>query len=217
MTYVSWAALYEGSTDQLYFDVLIPRIMDEMILAKGVRNSTIPAAPSLLLKRGSADSIARELCASQRSFHIVFIHADTGGRALEQGIGDRGGVVPELARELCGWPSERCIVIAPRHEMEAWVLADPEAVCDSLGYNGTPASVGLPNNAPAAERLPDPKAVLSAAITQIRGRRGHLTAIQLFPAVAQRQSLEALRRTNSFRRFERAIAEALLSLGCIEP
>lgn len=217
MTYVSWAALYEGATDQLYFDVLIPRIMDEMILDAGIRNSTIPVAPALLLRRGSADAIARELCASQRSFHIVFIHADTGGRAVERSIGERGGSVPQLANELCDWPVDRCILIAPRHEMEAWILADPHAVCDSLGYNGAPDAIGLPLNARAAERLPDPKAILSAAITQVRGRRGHLTPVQLFPAVAQRQSLDALRSTASFRQFEAAIAAALRSLGCIAP
>lgn len=215
MTYVSWAAHYEGTTDQLYFDVLIPRVMEDLLLTRGTRNSTVPAAPALMFKRGSNEAIAKELCASQTSFHIAFIHADTGGRNLAAGIDARGAGVCEVAHALCNWPADRCVVVAPRHEMEAWLLADPSAVCASLGYGGTPASVGLPPNAQAAERLVDPKATLTSAITQVRGRRGHLTAVQLFPAVAQRQSLDALREAPSFRNFEAKVAVALHSLGCL--
>jgi len=44
MTYLSWAVLYEGDTDAAYLDLLIPRLMDEIVMVHGVRHSTIPTA-----------------------------------------------------------------------------------------------------------------------------------------------------------------------------
>lgn len=215
MTYVSWAALYEGSTDKLYFDVMIPRLMDDMIIRHGTRNATVPETPALYFSRGSVEEIAKELCDSRDAFHIAFIHVDTGGRGQASRVPERGGAVPEVARGLCGWIEERCVVVAPTHEMEAWVLADANAVCEMLGYAGLPSDLGLPTSPRAAEALVDPKAVLTNAIKSVRGRRGELPAELIFPIVAQRQSTELLRRLASFEKFHNDVACALRSLGCI--
>jgi hypothetical protein len=196
MTYVSWAALYEGSTDQAYFELLIPRVMEEIILQRGIRHTTIPPAPAVRLKRGAVDSVAKEACATRDAFHLVFIHADTGGRAREASLDERSDYYCEAMHVLCSWPCVRCITIAPRHETEAWVLADPRAVTSALGYLGSPESIGLPGNAVQAERLGDPKAVLEAAVSQVRKRRRLFDAKQIFPAIAQRQSLVNLREAS---------------------
>jgi hypothetical protein len=82
MTYVSWATFYEGPTDQAYFELLIPRVMEDIIMLHGIRHSTIPPAPAVRLRRGQVDEVAREACAARAAFYLVFIHADTGGRAL---------------------------------------------------------------------------------------------------------------------------------------
>jgi hypothetical protein len=82
VTYLCWAALYEGTTDHVYFDILIPRLMDDIILRRGTRNVTIPTAPAVRLQRGPVAEVAREACAAREAFHLVFIHADTGGRNL---------------------------------------------------------------------------------------------------------------------------------------
>jgi hypothetical protein len=116
---------------------------------------------------------------------------------------------------LCDWPIVRCITIAPRHETEAWVLADPQAVTAALGYLGSSVSIGLPGNATEAERLGDPKKVLAAAVNKVRGRRGDLNVKQIFPAIAQRQSLANLRHARSFVTFEARLKAALIDIGCI--
>ena len=81
MTYVSWAALYEGPTDQAYFEMVIPRVMEDLIMRHGIRNSIIPPAPAVTLQRADVDAAAREACAAKDAFYLVFVHADTGGRA----------------------------------------------------------------------------------------------------------------------------------------
>jgi hypothetical protein len=167
MTYLSWAALYEGSTDQAYLELLIPRVMEDIILLYGIGHATVPPAPAIRLRRGQVDEVAREACAARGAFHLVFIHADTGGRALEASLEDRSVRYCEAMHALCGWPHVRCITISPRHETEAWILADPQAVTGALGYLGSSGSIGLPASASEAERIGDPKAVLEEAVRQV--------------------------------------------------
>ena len=124
MTYVSWTALYEGPSDAAYFGVLLPRIMDELILTRGVRNSIVPASPAILLTRGDVATVASEACNARDAFHLVFVHADVGGRAVEQRVGQRSRAYCEAMHEQCAWDPVRCIAIEPRHETEAWVLCD---------------------------------------------------------------------------------------------
>lgn len=215
MTYLAWAVLYEGSDDKQYFDVLIPRIMDELVLNRGTRHATVPLQPVMDFRRGSTESVAIEICENREAYHLVFIHADTGGRALEQGLAERSAAFCDAANKLCNWPPERCILITPRHELEAWAMADGSAVCDALGYRGTPASIGLPASPAAAERLADPKSALTEAVKRVRSSRRPIDTSQLLPTIAQRQSLVELRRLAHFRSLEDAISRALVSLGAI--
>jgi hypothetical protein len=110
MTYVAWAVLYEGETDATYLDVLIPRVMEESAIA-GPALPTIPLVPAIRLKRASPAKVAEEACAAADAFHLVFIHTDTGGRALERKIHQRGSAYCEAMHDLCGWLSDRCIVV----------------------------------------------------------------------------------------------------------
>ena len=215
MTYVSWAALYEGGMDEAYFELLIPRIMEDILRHHGTRNSTIPPAPAVRLHRDTVEKVAREACAARDAFHLVFIHADTGGRAMEVDLSDRSMRYCEAMHAVCRLPLARCVVIAPRHETEAWVLADPNAVTAAFGYTGSVDSLGLPASAADAERLDDPKATLAAAMTRVRGRRRRPDIRQIVPAIAQRQSLDTLRQTRSFATFEASLRIALSDLGCV--
>src|SRR5580704_2959022 len=157
MTYVGWAALYEGPSDAAYFGVLLPRVMDELILTRGIRNSIVPALPAILLKRGDVVTVAIEACNAREAFHLVFVHADAGGRAVEQRLLQRSQAYCEAMHDECAWNPARCITIEPRHETESWVLCDPTAVTGALGFRGNAADIGLPKDAAEAEKLRDPK------------------------------------------------------------
>ena len=99
--------------------------------------------------------------------------------------------------------------------MESWALADPQAVLDALGYRGAPAELGLPVGAEQAEGHPDPKGCLHSAFRTVRGPRG-ARGDTLLPAIAQRQSIDALRRLRSFQELERSLHTALGELGVLE-
>lgn len=217
MTYVSWVGVYEGATDRAYLEVLLPRLMEELVLARGTRRVTIPPAPALGLglKGRTVAEVAEEICANQDSFHLVFVHGDTGGRNLERGVDKRVVAYCAACHELCGWPQDRCVGVVPRHEIEAWALADPAAVLEALGYVGRPEELGIPSNAIEAERLPDPKAVLVAAYRAVRGRRAGEGIVQLLTSIAQTQSFAALRTSDSFAETERRMVAALSTLGVV--
>jgi hypothetical protein len=217
MTYICWGVMYEGDTDAAYFDILIPRVMEDIVIARGVRNSTIPSSSAIRLRRGGVKEVACQACAAREAFHLVFIHADTGGRNLAAGLDERLDAYCRAMKDLCDWPPIRCITVAPSHETEAWVLIDPQAVVSALGYQGSPADIGLPMSAEQVERLTNPKAVLESAVIRVRGRRRPFDAKQIFPAIAQRQSLATLRRAGSYARFEASLLSALADLGCIAP
>lgn len=218
MIYASWAAFHEGSTDSAYLEVLLPRLMETIVAQDGEGHTEIPTFPSVKLGTSGRgiEEVASEICEARDAFEIVFIHADTGGRNLEANVGPRSSAYCDRANELCQWPPVRCVTIIPRHETEAWVLADPAAVLDALGYRGTADEVGLPGTARQAEQLRDPKAVLAAAMERVSGgRRRSAKVNQLLPAVAQRQSIDALRGSSSFRDFEARLRDALIDLRCI--
>ena len=180
MTYVSWGALYEGPTDQVYFEVLIPRLMEDIVLSSGIRTSTIPSAPAVVLTRGTIEQVVAEACEARDSFHLCFIHSDTGGRNLDETLEDRSTTYCGGMYALCNWAPERCIVVAPRKETEAWILADGSAVTSALGYWDTPTSIGLPATAAQAEKVADPKMTLKQAIQKVRGRRRPISESDLY-------------------------------------
>ena len=146
MRYVSWAAFYEGTSDALYLDVLLPRVIRDLIASEGYDPIEVPDVPAVKLGAHSRDveKVAAEACAFQSAYDVVFIHSDTGGRGLERGLADRAAAYCIAMATLCSWPSDRCVTITPRHETEAWLLADSSAVTAALGYKGDPGELGLP-------------------------------------------------------------------------
>lgn len=217
MTYLAWATAYEGSSDRTYFEVLIPRILTDIALRDGLRPVQVPEAAAVQLgSRGRAvEQVAAEICRHADAFHLAFVHADTGGRAIQRTLDARSQSYCARAHDLCGWPLARCVTVRPRHETEAWVLADVDAILEALGYTGSAAELGLPTDPLAAEALPDPKATLEHAVRTATPRRRRSDATQIFAVVAQTQSLDRLRRAESFQHFESQIRVALQTLGVL--
>ena len=209
--------MHEGNTDQAYFNIIIPALMEDLIRHRGTGTAVVPQSPAAVLgKRGrTIEEVAREICEEREAFHLVFIHADTGGRSLEAGMASRSTAYQTAAFDLCSFPLARCVIVAPRHETESWMLADPQAVMGAMAYRGSRTTLGLPADAVEAERLPDPKQVLKNAVGRVRGRRSAFNVEQIIPAIAQRQVLGSLRRSSSFQTFEAGLFAALVDLGCV--
>lgn len=217
MRYLSWAAFYEGPSDGLYLDIILPRLIRDLIAGCGTDLVEVPDAPAVKigLHHRAVDKVAEEACSSRAAFDILFVHADTGGRGSEKTLPSRSEAYCTAIHNLCDRSLERCVTITPRHETEAWLLADASAVTGALGYSGLPEEIGLPNDARIAEQVADPKLVLTEAINAIVGRRRRPRIENVFPAIAQRQQLALLRRSPSFAQFEQRLRTCLRNLMLI--
>ncbi len=215
--YLSYAIFCEGASDREYLNVLIPRLITHLVLAEGVRLVEVAPTPAVIFAvRGTVEEVARGACEAANSFHLFFIHADTGGRAQERQLPNRSEAYCEAMERECAWPRERCIVVAPRHETEAWVLMDPGAVADALGYNGDLSQYGMPRTPAECEVLADPKATLNGVIRGVRGRRARpVSATDLYPAIASRQAVAILQSSASFLTFENQLRVGLRDVGCL--
>ena len=215
--YLAYALFCEGPSDYSYFEVLLPRVIESSVMRIGRVTVDVPERPSVRLGRKgrSVDEVAAEACDGREAFHIVCIHADTGGRGQLAKVDHRSTAYCEKMHELCELRSERCVLVRPASMTESWALADPQAVLDTLGYGGVPSDLGLPADAVQAEVHPNPKECLVSALRTVRGARKS-RGDTLLPAIALRQSIDALRRSNSFQEFESSLDTALRDLGIVE-
>ena len=216
--YLPYALFCEGSSDFAYLEVLIPRVIDDLVCDRGRLQVDVPSAPAFRLGQSgrSVDAVAQEACDKREAFLLTLIHADTGGTNQAQTLDSRSVAYCAKIQEVCGLPPARCVLVCPRHETEAWALADPAAVLDALGYKGPATDLGLPKDAREAESLPDPKDTLRMAVARARGRaRQRRDASAVLPGIAQRQSMDALRGAPFFRRFEESLVAALQDVGAL--
>ena len=214
--YLAWAAFYEGLSDRAYFDILLPRVLDEILVNKSQKLFEIPTAPATYIGKHKREKalVALEICQQREAFHLLFIHADTGGRDLERGIASRREAFAKAANQLCEWPCDHSVFLSPRHETEAWVLADGNAVCRALGYRGPPSELGLPSTAAAAERIGNPKTKLDEVVRSVSQRAYRGGTSRLLSLIAQEQDIEMLRGCSSFQAFEISLLKCLSVLGC---
>ncbi len=214
--YLAYALFCEGPSDYSYFEVLLPRVIESVVLRRGRVPVDVPEQPAVRLDRRGrrVDDVAAEACGRREAFDVVFVHSDTGGRSQRARVDYRSSVYCEKMHELCEWRLERCVLLRPASMTESWALADPQAVLDTLGYRGTPTELGLPADAEQAESHPNPKTCLDSALRAVRGPRGSRRD-SLLPLIAQRQSIDALGRSRSFKEFEDGLKSALHDLGIL--
>ncbi len=214
--YLAYALFCEGASDFSYFEVLLPRVIESTVMEVGKVIVEVRDTPSVRLGRKgrSVEQVAAEACRGREAFHLVFVHADTGGRGQLARVSHRSTAYCEKMHERCELRAERCVLLLPASMTESWVLADPQAVLDTLGYRGRPSDLGLPIDAGKAEVHPNPKTCLDSALRAVRGPR-RSRGETLLPAIAQRQSIDALRRSKSFCEFERSLHAGLRDLGIV--
>jgi hypothetical protein len=215
--YLSWALFAEGNSDLEYLTALAPRVLEDILQREGTRPVDVPNTGIILGSRGrKIEEVAAEACDAQNSFHLLFVHADTGGRALERGLNSRSSMYVAAMNARCGIRVDRSVIIAPRRETEAWILGDRDALLSALGFRDPRNELGLPLDAAVAERLPDPKAVLNAAVDTIYDRRQTAKRYFSFGPIALRRDLRALRSSDSFDQFYNDLRRALVTWDLLE-
>lgn len=213
--YLSWSAFYEGTTDAQYFNALIPRVLNDIIRECGKRPCDVGEFPAVEFGIGnrSFNEVAEQICARKREFHIIFVHADLGGREQAATIAQRREQLIQKAQEIFGFDPGLAVMLSPEKELEAWALCDLAAIKASLGVNAIPADL-MPATPAAAERLLNPKANLDGIVKSVVRRKS--AARQILVRIAQEQRIDELRRASSFNAFETSLRQVLGQCGFIE-
>lgn len=217
MRYICWATYCEGASDRAYFNQLIPRILENILLSRQRQECQFPPSPTVEFgpySRSFTD-VARAVCADENLFHILFAHRDTGGRALADAEGDWQEAFLRALEDECGFPHERVIPIFPSREMESWLLADPVALQRIAARDDHELYRYLPRNGLDAEKVHKPKEVLSAYVKRC-WPTSHSHYSSVCTRIGQEQDLALLRTAESFQDFERRLTNFLLADQIIE-
>ena len=95
--YLAYALFCEGSSDFDYFEVLIPRLVDDLVSGRGVRPVEAPSTPAFRLGQSgrSVDAVAEEACGKKDAVLLIFVHADTGGSGQAATLAADGDVMKQ--------------------------------------------------------------------------------------------------------------------------
>lgn len=211
MTYISWALYAEGASDVDYFEVLIPRLIEHLVAAADGPMVEVPERPVDIfgVNQRSFQRAAEQICDGVDAIELLFVHGDSGGRAVADSLFDRTRQLCEIVFRICNFDCRRCIPIVPKQETEAWCLADKGALRRALGLAEAYNFASLQKRPSTVERIGDPKSIAASVVREATGRNRGASPRFPYSAVAQYQDLGVLREVPSFNNFESAIRRAL--------
>lgn len=221
MRYLSCALYAEGSSDYDFFPPLLIR-MCEQICIQGGKGEPVEIGPlvNLIGSRTRRDgTLAQRIedaaLASADSWTLLFVHTDGAGdpdRAIEE------RVTPAKTRLLESLGERHQLVpVVPVRELEAWILADGDALRASFGTTLSDDELGIPKRRKDVEKVADPKVMLEHALAATNPPRNVKRAgpPMYYASIGQLASLSALRQVPSFERTWLALMDALRALAII--
>jgi hypothetical protein len=219
MRYLSLAFLAEGASDVRFLEGIAIRLIYDLVVGSGQQEVEIQLPCEWLDSGRPKDNQSRVslICRAKQAHDLFVLHADAS-RAARARI--ESSIVEEIragAALRCTLERWRLVPLLPSREMEAWVLADPDAIARALGYvNGWPDGVHLDYDVQGVESIPSPGGIFEQVIVALqRGRRFRRreSGSLLLNVIAESCDLDALRRLASFRAFEAEVSIALANLG----
>lgn len=207
------AGIYaEGSSDYAFLCPLLDRVLDSLGASHFPGAYEVAASVGIDAPHGTqggrAEKIAAAIDFAFERCTVFVIHSDADGDAdaaklncIDPGVA--------AARVLRSDPPPAVAACVPVREIEAWMLADPEAFRTLLGASATPECPADP------ERDYNPKATFNRILDEggVRRRR----AEQFHAIFGERVRLDALRLLPAFRAFEGELVAALRTLAGAPP
>lgn len=212
MRMLSLGLLGEGPTDRRFLEPLLFRAVERHIRQAGhYRVEIIERMHDLskIVPDGSSsytDRAVAALSGASQYVDLAFVHTD-GGRQV--GAARKERVAPFVR----GCTEVEVVGVLPVYEMEAWAIADGDALRTALGVNLSDVDLGVPTD---PESILDPKATLdNIARVPRRNRRKPIGGARHLAILGEHASLDCMDRLESFRTFDQSLQEALSNLGVI--
>lgn len=215
-------ALYaEGPTDRRFLPTLVQRATADLLMRQG--QQMIDVLPPIWLEPTTKSNRADDILAvSQKAhgYHILFIHADADQRTKERAYNERiaPGIERIEAAHLTGKSVCRDVTpIIPVQMIEAWLLADAEALRTVLGSSLSNTELGILTTSQQIERIANPKELIDQICRRAyasRSRRRRKCEVgELFQPLAEQIQLEQLRRLPAFNQFMDDLTRILAQLN----
>jgi hypothetical protein len=205
LRYLGLALIAEGPSDRRFLPPVLYRLTEELCLAHARSTIEVGAVVSLDPSSMEGANFTKKVVAAageaSGTYHVLFLHTDGGG---DYATALRARFEPWKAG-LAGLrhADEREVAVVPVREMEAWTLADGDALRGAFGTSLGDSALGLPSRPADVERIPDPRAVLRRAYERVfNPRRPRSSVGGTLEAIAERVRLDRLRQVPAFARLE---------------
>lgn len=216
MAYMGMALGGEGPTDGEFLGIVLQRVAEDICLRRGRYQIDVGEVRSLQARTTDVEATARAAAAESGGYHVLFLHLDRGGAALQQDRSHTERLVQTVQEVV---PDRVLVKVLPVQETEAWALADGDALRAAFRTRLSDQRLGLPGTPAQVESVTGPKERLNEIYRRTRSsrRRGSArpSARQFLDAIARQIQLDRLRLIPAFQAFEAELTDALRSLGHI--
>jgi hypothetical protein len=215
MRYLALALYGEGPTDYQFLMPLLPRAAEDLCCRLGREEATvgevIPLDPPADVRgRPRDEQVLAAVHPIAEAVDILVLHTDANGDA-RRAEAERIRPSRERINTELSWPPQRVVGAVPSCMIEAWALADGDALRSAFGTTLDDAALGLPRLAHQLESLLEPGSTLDRAYLAVTGpRRGRRArAADFLEIIARTIRLERLRLLASYQQFEEELEAAL--------
>jgi hypothetical protein len=221
MRYLGLALFAEGPTDHQFLRPLLHRVANELCVAFAREIVEVGEvlelhSPARVKDSDWATRIVEGAHDAWGGFNVLFIHTDGGGDP-ESAARERVLPAVRLTAAKPEWEGVRIVAVVPVREVEAWVLADGDALRASFGTMLDDSRLGLPAHRRGVEAIADPKQVLAQAYTKVVGRASRKrNAANLLGVLGERVRFSCLRDVPAFVSLESTFRTALTELGYLQ-
>jgi hypothetical protein len=210
MLYLSTALVAEGPSDEWFLPIVLQQALREICAQRADVYVEIPDVQVLRPQAGDA-GLVRGICniADQAldDLAILFYHYDGTARP-DKAAAKYWTPLTAAWADIRG--GRELVAIVPVREMEAWALADPEALRTVFGTGSVRRRPFQSDRLADVERLDDPKRTLQEIAVGGRGGRQHgPDPAAYLTRIAELLSIERLRAVPSFQQWQADTIDAL--------
>lgn len=211
-------ALYaEGSTDERFLPRIIQRTAEHLLAGYGVEildpfvvNGDIHSQDKKLQEKLVA--AAKET----QGYHILIVHQDADAPDQDRALRERIQPGLDIVRQESDHHQQNIVPLIPVRMVEAWMLADPIALCQVIPGCSSPDELNLPQKSDQVEHISDPKAELKRITSTYQARRRRSRWITYRAKIQERLAdeiaIERLKRVPAYQAFEQKFSQVLREL-----
>ena len=211
----------EGRTDERFLPVVIRRTAQQILNLHD--RMDIEAQDPIIIRKNSntptLDQCILQAAQQAYNYDALVVHSDGDDRDHKQTLHERFYPGYELVQRTEGYFCKQLVPIIPIRMVEAWMLADPEALKKVMKIRADLRTLGVPEKAKLVESVTYPKETLSQVIQKVYPGQPHLRSqikAELYEKLAPVISLDRLNQVPSYKQFVSDMTVTLKTFNFIQ-